>query len=65
MRDSIIRLLWDEAGQDTIEYALLSAAIGVIGVATWPAIAAAVGNVYQILDGDTQDLWEMPNPAGP
>jgi Flp pilus assembly pilin Flp len=65
MRDSIKRLLWDTSGQDVIEYALLTAAFGVIGVATWPGIAAAVGDVYEQLDGDTQDLWEMPNPTGP
>jgi Flp pilus assembly pilin Flp len=57
------RLLCDEYGQDVIEYALLTASIGVMGVATWPAIVAAIGNAYQQLDTQTQDLWEVPDPG--
>jgi Flp pilus assembly pilin Flp len=64
MRDSIRRFLWDEAGQDLIEYALLTAGLGMAGIAAWPAIAAAVGDVYQELDGGTQNLWEVPDPGG-
>lgn len=62
------RLLWrlvrDEDGQDLIEYALLTAGLGLAGIAVWPAIAAAVGNAYQRLDASTQSLWEVPNPGG-
>jgi Flp pilus assembly pilin Flp len=58
------RRLWrDDDGQDVIEYALLTASIGIIGVATWPLIVAAVGNAYQLVDGQTQDLWEVPDPG--
>jgi Flp pilus assembly pilin Flp len=59
------RLICDDRGQDVIEYALLTAAIGLAGVAAWPLITTAIGVNYQGLDTETQDLWEMPNPAGP
>ena len=54
------RLLRDEDGQDVIEYALLTASIGLMGIATWPLIAAGIGAAYQRLDTETQDVWEVP-----
>jgi Flp pilus assembly pilin Flp len=57
------RLLCDDDGQDVIEYALLTAAIGVMGVATWPQIANGIGLAYQRLDQRTQDIWEVPDPG--
>ena len=57
------RLVCDDDGQDVIEYALLTAGIGIMGVATWPLITAAIGNAYQLLDQQTQDLWEVPDPG--
>jgi Flp pilus assembly pilin Flp len=58
------QLIRDDRGQDVIEYALLTATIGLAGVAVWPLIATALGLNYQGLDGHTQDLWEMPDPGG-
>jgi hypothetical protein len=57
-------LVSDDRGQDLIEYALLTAGIGLAGAAVWPAITAAIGVAYEALDGRTQDLWEVPPPAG-
>jgi len=57
------QLVQDDRGQDLVEYALLTAAFGVIGVGTWPLIADSIGLVYQQLDTDTQDIWEVPPPA--
>lgn len=54
----------DERGQDLIEYALLTAAVGVAGVATWPFIATSIGTAYRALDTNTQGLWEPPPPGG-
>jgi Flp pilus assembly pilin Flp len=65
MFDLLRRLLREERGQDLIEYALLTAALGLVGIAAWPAIAATTGDVYQQLDTNTQDLWEMPDPGVP
>lgn len=59
-----VRLFRDESAQDIIEYVLLTAAIGVATVATWPLIESAIRSTYQTLDGDTQGLWEPPPPSG-
>ncbi len=58
------RLLSDERGQDLIEYALLTAAIGVAGAATWPLFERAIGTAYRALDTNTQNLWDPPAPGG-
>jgi Flp pilus assembly pilin Flp len=58
------RLVADDRGQDIIEYALVTAAIGLVTLATWPLIETAIGTSYEKLDKDTQELWEPPNPSG-
>jgi Flp pilus assembly pilin Flp len=57
------RLLREEDGQDVVEYALLTASVGLMGIATWPLITASIGATYQRLDTQTQDLWEVPDPG--
>jgi Flp pilus assembly pilin Flp len=64
MGSILMRLFRDDGGQDVIEYALLSAGIGLAGVAVWPAITTAVGVAYQGFDTRTQDLWVAPPPSG-
>jgi Flp pilus assembly pilin Flp len=59
----LLRLLRDDDGQDVVEYALLTASLGLMGIATWPLIAAGVGAAYKNLDTKTQDIWEVPNPG--
>ncbi len=63
MRFLLTRLMRDEQGQDLIEYALLTAGIGLAGIAVWPAITAAIGEAYEALDTGTQEIWETPNPG--
>ena len=53
----------DERGQDLIEYALLTAAIGLAGAASWPIIERAIRTSYRALDTNTQNLWEPPPPS--
>ncbi|MFN7979722.1 MAG: hypothetical protein U0P30_16430 [Vicinamibacterales bacterium] len=60
----IVALLRDECGQDLIEYALLTAAVGVAGIATWPTIATSIGTAYRALNLNTQGLWQPPPPGG-
>lgn len=60
----LARLVEDESGQDVIEYALLTAALGVVSAATWPVIASAIGTAYTALESNTQNLWEPPPPGG-
>ncbi|MGE0362277.1 MAG: Flp family type IVb pilin [Vicinamibacterales bacterium] len=59
----LARLYREECGQDLLEYVLLTAAIGVVGIATWPLIEAAVRTTYQALDANAQGLWEPPAPG--
>ena len=58
------RLVIEDRGQDVIEYALLTAAIGIAGILTWPLITDAMGIAYALLDGQTQAIWEVPPPGG-
>lgn len=60
----IVACARDERGQDLIEYALLTAAVGVAGIATWPFIATSIGTAYRALDTNTQGLWQPPPPGG-
>jgi Flp pilus assembly pilin Flp len=57
------RLCVEDRGQDVIEYALLSAAIGIAGILVWPLITDAMSAAYTLLDGRTQDIWEVPDPG--
>ena len=57
------RLISEDDGQDVIEYALLTASIGVCSIATWPLIETGIKNTYEALDTDTQNQWEVPNPG--
>ena len=47
-----------------IEYVLVTAAIGLAGIATWPLIEISIRQSYQALDTNTQGLWVPPDPAG-
>ena len=64
MRALIGLLLCDESGQDLIEYALLTAGIGIAGIAFWPAFETTIRLSYENLDRDAQNLWIPPDPAG-
>ena len=59
-----LRIWKDTRGQDLIEYALLTAGMGLAGLAVWPAITTAIGVAYDALDTNTQSIWESPNPLG-
>ena len=63
-RNILVRLVHDEEGQDTIEYVLLTAGIGIVTIAIWPSIETAIRVSYQALDANTQDIWEPDPPAG-
>ena len=59
------RLLWDDSGQDLIEYALLSAFIGICAVAAWINIPPAIAGAYAAWDANVQDLSSCtPDPGG-
>ena len=58
------KLIFTDQGQDVIEYALLTAAVGLSGIAAWPLIVSALRTSYILLDTQTQNLWVPPDPAG-
>ena len=61
----LMQLLLDESGQDVIEYALLSAFIGTVGVLTWVNIKAGIGSAYSGWDSGVQTLSACtPDPGG-
>ena len=63
MLRTLLRLIRDDDGQDVVEYALLTAGIGIVSVATWPVIETGIKNTYKTLNGRTQDAWEVPDPG--
>lgn len=62
---SVCELLTDDQGQDLIEYALLSAFIGLVSVVTWGLIAGQLGTGYSAFDTNTQAIWASPDPVTP
>jgi Flp pilus assembly pilin Flp len=64
MVDLLAALIGDEQGQDLVEYALLTAAVGLAGAATWPAIAETIGTVYRAMNVNAESLWAPPPPGG-
>lgn len=65
MNETVSRFLRDETGQDLIEYALLAAFIGIVGVVTWQAIGSGIFNDYIGWDAGVQNLSGCtPDPGG-
>jgi Flp pilus assembly pilin Flp len=60
---TVRRLLVEDDGQDLIEYALLTAAIGFAGVVGVNLIGLAINAVYGSWDTGVNSLWEPPDPA--
>jgi Flp pilus assembly pilin Flp len=58
------RLLHDDSGQDVIEYALLSALIGVVGILIWQNIGVSIRDAYQGWDTGVQSISSCtPDPV--
>ena len=60
---SFLELVYGDAGQDIVEYALLTAAIGIVGVLAWQSINGGIGTAYGGWDSGTQALWVPPDPG--
>jgi Flp pilus assembly pilin Flp len=64
MRHLLGRLLREERGQDIIEYALLAAFIGVVGILTWQAIGGGISTALSGWDTGVQGLSSCtPDPG--
>jgi Flp pilus assembly pilin Flp len=64
MRRLAMRLLREECGQDIVEYALLAAFIGTVGILTWQSIGVGIGSKYLGWDTGVQGLYSPPDPGG-
>ena len=59
------RFFRQDDGQDLIEYALLSAFIGICAVAAWMNVPQAIASAYGNWDSSVQNLSSCtPNPGG-
>ena len=57
-------LVRDDRGQDIVEYALLTALIGVAAIAIWNELVVRVGQVYGAADTGVQNLSACtPDPG--
>jgi Flp pilus assembly pilin Flp len=65
VRSFLIRFLFDDTGQDLIEYGLLAASIAVVGILTWDAIRTNLGAKYTGWDTGVQGIWEPSDPITP
>jgi Flp pilus assembly pilin Flp len=61
----LLRFVFDDHGQDMIEYALLGALIGIVCIAAWTAVGSAITVTYGSWDSGAQGLSATtPNPIG-
>src|SRR5258708_36367510 len=54
IRDLTVRFLTDDAVQDIVEYALLAAFIGTVGILAWQGVRTSVGTHYTGWDSAIQ-----------
>jgi Flp pilus assembly pilin Flp len=64
MAGLLSRLLDDDAGQDLLEYALLTSAIGLASIAVFDQIRAAIAFAYSSWESGVNNLWEPNDPGG-
>lgn len=64
LESAVRRFVRDERGQDMIEYALLAAFIGVVGVLAWTNIESGIGGAYTGWDDGVKTLSSCtPDPV--
>jgi Flp pilus assembly pilin Flp len=65
VRCLIRRLFREDCGQDIIEYALLGAFIGTVGIVIWQNIGVGISNAYSGWDTGVQSVSACtPDPGG-
>lgn len=63
MKAQVLSLVVDDAGTDLVEYALLTAFLGFVGVAAFAAIRGSLGDAYTGYNASAVELAE-PLPPG-
>jgi len=61
---TLTRLIAAEDAQDLVEYALLGAFVGLVGVLVWQSITQLLGERYTEFNTNVPLYWEPPDPAG-
>jgi Flp pilus assembly pilin Flp len=64
VRETLLRLVRDDAAQDLVEYALLLMFVGVTFLAVWTSISNAILASYTSSNAGVQGLWDPPEPGG-
>jgi len=54
----------DSRAQDLLEYALLSAVIGLVGLAALNGVSTLVNTYYGQSQSSVNGLWQSPDPSG-
>jgi Flp pilus assembly pilin Flp len=62
MRELLHRLITEDAGQDLIEYGLLTGAIGFCAVVAFNFLGGVINAVYTSWATQVNTLWEPPDP---
>lgn len=64
MTSFVTRLLGDDGGQDLVEYALLTAAVGLAAAATFSLLLTALAAFYGRVGVGVNGVSETPLPPG-
>ena len=59
-----VRFFREQHGQDLVEYALLTSAIGVVGVAVFPSIQTRMNTLFANWGTQVRNIW-IPNDPLP
>ena len=62
MKELLVRMVLNDEGQDLIEYAVLTAFIGIAGMAAFNLIATTMNTTYGSWDTGINSLWEPADP---
>ena len=66
MSTTFRRFVFDDRGQDLIEYALLAGLVGIVGIVVWANILTAMNTTYTGWDANVQSLSATtPDPIVP
>jgi Flp pilus assembly pilin Flp len=60
--DIMSRLLREDSGDDLLEYALLSAVVGIAGAIALALMPSVINTVYSAWNVATQDAWQPADP---
>lgn len=63
MKGVVSRFVFDDTGQDLLEYALLTAIISVTGLLLFSAVADGMSAAYTSWESAAQEAWEPCPPA--